>query len=316
MKKILFISILILSYLSIFSQSVVEEEVILTTKNNEKLYGTLLTSDKSDSSVVLIIPGSGPTDRDGNSLIMNGKNNSLKYLAEDLIEANIPSLRIDKRGVGKSANAMIKEEDLSFETYIGDVVEWGNLLLQDKRFNKIIIAGHSEGSLIGMIAAKKLGATAFISLAGTGMSADSIISKQMEAQPEPLKKEVERVLSKLRNSDTVGDVNPMLYSLFRPSVQPYMISWMKYHPTQEISKLDIPVLVVQGNTDIQVSEEDAKMLDGAAKKSTLIVINHMNHVFKSASTDRNENIATYTNPEMLNVPQLAEEIIKFINEIQ
>ncbi len=298
------------------SQDFKEEEIELTTRDDKSLYGTLLTNDKNDSTIVLIIPGSGPTDRDGNSLILQGKNNSLKYLAEDLIEANLPSLRIDKRGVGKSAKAMTKEEDLTFDMYVEDVVEWGNFLLKDDRFNQIIIAGHSEGSLIGMIAAQKVPVKAYISLAGSGTSADTIISKQMATQPEMLTKEVERVFSKLRKGDTVGDVNILLYSLFRPSIQPYMISWIKYHPAKEIAKLDIPILIVQGNTDIQISVDDAKSLNNANKSSTLVIIDQMNHVFKDAPIDRAANIAAYTNPELKNVPLLASEIIKFISELK
>lgn len=298
------------------SQDFKEDEIELTTRDDKSLYGTLLTNDKNDSTIVLIIPGSGPTDRDGNSLILQGKNNSLKYLAEDLIEANLPSLRIDKRGVGKSAKAMTKEEDLTFDMYVEDVVEWGNFLLKDDRFNQIIIAGHSEGSLIGMIAAQKVPVKAYISLAGSGTSADTIISKQMATQPEMLTKEVERVFSKLRQGDTVGDVNILLYSLFRPSIQPYMISWIKYHPAKEIAKLDIPILIVQGNTDIQISVDDAKSLNNANKSSTLVIIDQMNHVFKDAPIDRAANIAAYTNPELKNVPLLASEIIKFISELK
>ncbi|MCB0409825.1 MAG: alpha/beta hydrolase [Flavobacteriales bacterium] len=298
------------------SQDFKEEEIELTTRDDKSLYGTVVTNDQNDSTIVLVIPGSGPTDRDGNSLILQGKNNSLKYLAEDLIEANIPSLRIDKRGVGKSAQAMTKEEDLTFDMYVEDVVEWGNILLKDDRFNQIIIAGHSEGSLIGMIAAQKIPAKAYISIAGSGIPADSIITKQMEGQPEMLTTELERVFSKLRQGDTVGDVNILLYSLFRPSIQPYMISWIKYHPTNEIAKLDIPILIVQGNTDIQISVDDAKSLNSANKLSTLIIIDQMNHVFKEAPIDRAANIAAYTNPELKNVPLLASEIIKFISELK
>jgi pimeloyl-ACP methyl ester carboxylesterase len=297
------------------AQKLAEEEVELNY-NNVNLYGTLLNSSTNDSTIVIIIPGSGPTDRDGNSSALKGKNNSLKYLAEDLLETGISSLRIDKRGVGESTDAMVKEEDLRFETYIGDVVHWIELLKQEKQFKKIVVAGHSEGSLIGIIAAQQTNVAGFISLAGTGISADEIIKKQLEIQPDLIKEEVNRVFEKLKVGDTVGDVNPMLFSLFRPSVQPYMISWLKYVPTEEISKLSVPILIIQGTTDIQVTVEDAEMLHKAQPKSELVLIEEMNHVFKIVSLNQDENIATYSNPAIKNAPQLANEIIQFINEIK
>lgn len=313
LKKI-FLLITIFSSVCSFAQNFNEEEIELNY-NNVNLYGTLLSSSSANSTIVLIIPGSGPTDRDGNSLMIDGKNNSLKYLAEDLMEQGIPSLRIDKRGVGESAEAMVKEEDLRFEIYVEDVKNWVKLLIEDTRFKKVIIAGHSEGSLIGMLAAQQANVAGFISLAGTGVAADEIIKTQMETQPDLIKNEVNRVFEKLKAGDTVGNVNPMLFSLFRPSVQPYMISWIKYNPTVEIAKLSVPALIIQGTTDIQVSAKDAELLHKALPKSKMVLIENMNHVFKSAPLNQKENIATYSNPALKNVPQLADEIIQFIHAI-
>lgn len=313
--KNLFFLIAIFSTICSFSQNFNEEEIELNY-DNVNLYGTLLSSPNTDSTIVLIVPGSGPTDRDGNSLMIKGKNNSLKYLAEDLIIHGIPSLRIDKRGVGESADAMVKEEDLRFEIYVKDVINWIELLVQDTRFKKVIVAGHSEGSLISMIAAQQTEIVGFISLAGTGITADEIIKKQLATQPELIKEEVKLVFDKLKVGDTVGNVNPMLFSLFRPSVQPYMISWIKYNPVEEIAKLSVSTLIIQGTTDIQVSIEDAELLQKAQPKSKLVLIEGMNHVFKSAPLNQEENVATYSNPELKNVPQLADEIIQFINELK
>ena len=68
---------------------------------------------ESGYPVVLIIPGSGPTDMDGNSAALPGKNNSLKYLAEGLAGKGIASLRYDKRGIASSASAG-KDESVSY----------------------------------------------------------------------------------------------------------------------------------------------------------------------------------------------------------
>jgi len=144
--------------------AVIEEAIKLETPNGN-LYGTLLLpQSKRKVPVVLIISGSGPTDRDGNSPLLKGPNNSLKLLAEGLASNGIASLRYDKRGVGQTGKEMLlaaqtaktvpREVDLRFDAFIGDAVLWGQQLRGDKRFSTVTIAGHSEGSLIGMIAAE------------------------------------------------------------------------------------------------------------------------------------------------------------------
>ena len=311
--KFFIIVLLVVSELS-FAQKNREEELTLKSKPSN-LYGTLLVPEAYSSTVILIVPGSGPTDRDGNSNILKGNNNSLKYLAENLATNGFASLRIDKRGVGKSLNAMTREEDLRFETYVNDVIDWGFNLLNDIRFKELIIIGHSEGALIGMIATKELELKAYVSLAGTSLTADSIISKQMAQQPQEIKTAVEKVFKELRKGNTVENINSDLAMLFRISVQPYMISWMKYNPTKEIANLTVPSLIVQGTTDIQISPEEAKMLHQANKKSELVIIDNMNHVLKEVSTEREANIASYSDPELKNHNQLIKELTKFFNSL-
>jgi esterase/lipase len=311
MKKI-FITISFLIFVIIVSAQKTTEEKLTLKSTPANLYGTLLVPENYSSVVVMIIPGSGPTDRDGNSALVGGKNNSLKYLAEDLAANGIASFRMDKRGVGESLNAMTKEKDLRFETYVNDAIDWGFQLLNDNRFKELIIIGHSEGSLIGMIATRELDVKAYISLAGTALTADSIITKQISQQSKEVKDEVERVFKQLKQGNTVDNVKPELLALFRPSVQPYLISWIKYNPSKEIEKLEIPILIIQGNTDIQVSEEDANLLHKSNPKSDLQIVDGMNHVLKEVVVDRETNMATYSNPDLKNHPKLIEIIIDFI----
>src|SRR4051794_11632517 len=131
---------------------------------DKTLHSTLLLPKHMSKAmpIVLMISGSGPTDRNGNSPMLPGKNNSLLMLAEGLASNGIASLRYDKRGIGESAAAMVSEADLRFETYVDDAVSWCEQLRKDARFSKVIIAGHSEGSLIGMLAAKRCNADGFI----------------------------------------------------------------------------------------------------------------------------------------------------------
>ncbi len=291
-----------------------ESEIVLKTPTGD-ISGTLTIPVKSAKTpVVIIIAGSGPTDRDGNSPL-GVKTNAYKMLAEGLAGNRISVLRYDKRGIGKSNTAMTSESDLRFETYINDVTGWINLLQKDKRFSKIILLGHSEGSLIGMVAAEKPGISKFISVAGAGSPADKILQDQLKKQLTPqLLEESDKILDSLRHGKTVSKVNPMLVSLYRPSVQPYLISWFKYDPAKEISKLKIPVLIIQGNTDIQVSVDDARLLSKAKPDARLLIIENMNHILKEAEADRQKNLATYNEPELPLKKGLVDEITSFIKK--
>ncbi len=284
-----------------------------------KLYGTLeVPSGSGPFTLVLIHAGSGPTDRDGNSPLLPGKNNSLKLLAEGLSSNGIASLRFDKRGIAQSAGAASKEESLRFEDYINDLVAWLEAMRKDSRFNRFVIAGHSEGSLIGMVAAQKAKADVYISIAGIGRSADQILLEQLGPQlSADMYKETQRVLTELKAGRSVDAKSIQLpaqltAALFRDSVQPYMISWFRYDPAAEIAKLSIPVLIVQGTTDIQVSLKDSELLAAANPKAKRVVLEGMNHVLKTAPADRQANAATYSNPDLALAPGFLDAIVSFI----
>ena len=308
MKKLSFI--VVLFALSIILVARESTEVSLTTATGE-IKGTLLIPETVNKpTVVLIIAGSGPTDRNGNNPMMT--NNSLKMLAEGLAENGIASLRYDKRGVAQSMSAGTKEIDLRFEDYVNDAKAWVGLLDKDARFEDIVILGHSEGSLIGMLAAQKAAVKKFVSLAGVGAPAAEIIRKQLKAQPPVVLQQTEPILSKLEKGEAVDSVPPMLFSLFRPSVQPYMISWFKYDPAKELAQLEKPILIIQGTTDIQVGLEDAEKLYKANDNAQKEIIEGMNHVLKKAEADRMKNIQTYSDPNLALHPQLIPIIVSFV----
>ena len=289
-----------------------EEEITLETKTGDIKGSLLIPSVSEKTAVVLIIAGSGPTDRNGNNPIMT--NNSLIMLAKELQKNGIASVRYDKRGIGESKNSGLQESDLRFEHYVKDVEDWVELLKENDRFSEIIVLGHSEGSLIGMIASQKNEVEKFISVAGAGISAGDIIRQQLKAQPPVVLNQSLPIIEKLENGEREENVPQMLYSLFRPSVQPYMISWFKYDPQKEIAKLDKPVLIIQGTTDIQVSVSDADKLALANKKSQKQIIEGMNHILKEAEADRQKNIQTYSMPDLPLKKELMEVILKFIEE--
>lgn len=299
---------------SIKEQPMTEEESVVTLDTGTGLLeGTLLISSAPDStSVALIIAGSGPTDRNGNNPRMT--NNSLRMLAHGLSEAGISSVRYDKRGIAKSKKAGPKESDLRFENYIDDASSWINYLSEQDRFKEIIVIGHSEGALIGMVASKHDAVRKFISLAGPGRNLDEIIREQLREQPPKLLEQTTPILDKLKQGELVDDVPKALKALFRPSVQPYLISQLKYDPAVEIAKLSKPVLVVQGTTDIQITEKDADLLAGNNDNASKVVIDGMNHVLKSASTDRKSNLKTYNEPDLPISPALLDAVEQFLNE--
>jgi uncharacterized protein len=274
------------------------------------IFGTLtLPKNFSNGPVALIIAGSGPTDRNGNNPSM--KNESLRMLSYALANNAIASLRYDKRGIAESRESMKGESQLRFEDYIRDAEGWLDLLKKDKRFSKVVVIGHSEGSLIGMVAAYKH-ADGFVSVAGAGRSADKILKEQLSKQPQSVQDLSFPVIDSLVKGKTVSNVDPMLYSLFRPSVQPYIISWFKYDPQAEIKKLSIPALVLQGTNDIQVSTEDAHLLAKANDHAQLVLIDNMNHILKTVQGDRDANMATYTNPSLPINDTLVDAIVNFI----
>lgn len=287
----------------------IEEKVVLPNDMG-KVYGSLLVPNITSETVALIISGSGPTDRDGNQPTL--KNNSLKQLAHTLYQSDIASLRYDKRAIAESKIKDFNEADLLFEHYVEDASSWIQWLKESSRFKQIVVIGHSEGSLIGMIAAQRSGADKFISLAGPGKSADRLLKEQLAKQTG-----VSYFADPLIDDLAQGkQVKPpfFLKTLFRPSVQPYLISWFKYDPSKEIAKLDIDCLVIQGNTDLQVSVKDATLLANSNSKASIIIIDGMNHILKNTSENKKENLGSYNDPSLPLDKELTKQITAFINK--
>lgn len=264
--------------------------------------------------VVLIIAGSGPTDRNGNTPALPGANNSLKMLADGLAARGVASVRYDKRGIAGSRAAMTAEADIRFAHFVDDARDWIRQLRADPRFSTVTVVGHSEGSLVGMIAANDGGADAFVSLEGAGRNAKDIIVAQLAAAqlPPNVVEMARNIMSKIENGQKADSVPPFLAALFRPTVQPYLISWFKYTPSVEIAKLTVPVLIIQGTTDLQTTEEDAKLLAAGLPSAKLVMIEGMNHVLKSAPPGRAEQMPVYSDPTLPVVSQLLDDVAAFV----
>jgi len=272
----------------------VESELQLNTGTGI-LNGTLcVPKAKKAIPVALIIAGSGPTDRNGNNPVM--KNDALKKIAHGLAAKGIASLRYDKRGIAASAAAMKSEEELLFSHYADDAKGWINLLKSDQRFGSLTIIGHSEGSLVGMLAAEK--ADRFISLAGAGRPIDVVLREQLSSLPDELRGLSNKYLDSLKAGRRIANPDQRLMMLFRPSVQPYMISWLKHDPAEIISRMQIPVMIVQGTKDVQVAVTDAQLLYAAQPKARYLLIEKMNHVLRTIEGDADQNLVSYSDDRL------------------
>ncbi len=310
--RFLFSILFSLLYVISPAQFITEEKTLSTSTGN--LAGTLIlpTSGKI-FKLVVIQAGSGATDRNGNS--GNAlRANCYRLMAEELSKKNIATLLTDKRGIAKSAGAMKSEASLRFDDYADDLAGWISFMKKDKRIGKVFIAGHSEGSLVGMLAAQKEKVNGYISIAGAGESIDKIIVWQYAQQLPKAAVVVDSLLNRMKNNQKIDTVPPYLLSIFRPSVQPYILSWMLHDPCAEIKKLNIPILILQGTTDIQVEVKQAELLKACKPEATLKIITGMNHILKEAPLDRSKNIATYTNETLPLMPGLVDTIVKFINK--
>lgn len=264
--------------------------------------------------VVLLIAGSGPTDMNGNSMQLGIQPNTLKLIAEGLAQKGIATVRFDKRGIASSAAAAKDEFSLRFDDYVNDVRLWIDKLAGDRRFKGVYVLGHSEGALIGMVACRSnTKVKGFISVAGSGKSMDKLIESQLSALPQELKDRVVAINDSLRNGKLYPQVPLGLQALFRTSVQPYLISCYKYNPIDIIGTLEMPVMIVQGKTDIQVPWADAELLKQAAPKAGLFLIADMNHVLKDCSVmEQQAQLATYSDPSLPLNSELLLLLEKFV----
>ncbi|WP_210559086.1 MULTISPECIES: alpha/beta fold hydrolase [unclassified Pseudomonas] len=309
--------ILSLTLFTGFAHATVLQRPISLDTGSGELFGSLLLP-KSDNPVpvVLILAGSGPTDRDGNNPD-GGRNDSLKRLAWVLAKHNIASVRYDKRGVAASRPATPDERNLSVEGYVDDAVAWSQKLKSDPRFGPLILLGHSEGALIATLAATRADAAALISLSGSARPVDQVIREQLaRSLPPPLMLRSNELLDSLKAGHTDDNVPAPLQPIFRPSVQPYLISLFRQDPAKAFAQLKMPTLIVQGSNDMQVGVGDAQALKAAKPDAELVVIEGMNHVMRIVPADVKRQLASYKDPNLPLAAELGGKLIEFIDGIR
>ncbi|WP_407315716.1 alpha/beta hydrolase [Pseudomonas sp. nanlin1] len=295
--------------------SVLQRPVELDTGHGILHGSLLLPRSEQPVPVVLIISGSGPTDRDGNNP-EGGRNDSLKKLALLLARNQIASVRYDKRGVASGRVATPDERDLSVEGYVDDAVAWAQQLKSDPRFGPLVILGHSEGALIATLAAPRAGAAGVISLSGSGRPMDQVLREQLrEHLPAALLPRAEQLLDRLKAGQFDPQVPPPLQVIFRPSVQPYLVSLFRQDPAAAMGQLTMPALIVQGRNDMQVGIADAQALHQAKPDAQLALIDGMNHVLRIVADNREAQLDSYKNPKLPLADALARRLVGFIKSV-
>lgn len=286
---------------------------------NGILNGTMTIATDPSAPVVLIIPGSGPTDRDGNSPL-GIKAATYRLLAEELAIHGVTTVRIDKRGMFASAGACPDANAVTVEDYVVDIQSWINAI-REKTGNKCVwLLGHSEGGLVALKTAQQAkDICGLILIATPGRPLAEVLKEQLRANPanEPLLTQSDVAINTMvagKRFDVEG-MHPALAPLFREAVQGFLISLFKIDPTQLAARVKIPVLIIQGERDLQVGVRDAQMLKAASATAKLVLLPDANHVLKSViSADRGANFAAYADAHLPLVSGVTEAIADFVRQ--
>ena len=300
----------IIIYISsiVFSFAQVNSEEVYLQNDSIQLPGTL-TFINENTPLIIWVHGSGNVDRNGNQAGVNINANYIKQFRDAVNKENISFFSFDKRTSSPKNMKFLK--DTNFNDFVSDVSIVVNHFKDDKRFSEIILVGHSQGSLIAMLAIKNT--TKYISLAGPSESVDKTIVKQITKQNEPLGKITEAHFKELKETGAIKTVNPFLFSVFAKQNLAFMSSWLQYNPSEEIKKLTIPILIINGSKDLQVKVDDAQGLHAANPKSRLVIIDNMNHVLKQIDKDE-DNLKSYYSADYPLSKKLIETVVSFVKK--
>lgn len=293
-----------------------ESELRLTTGSPPLGALLALPSASTPRAGVLIIPGSGPTDRDGNNTL-GIQTDAYRLLAHALASNGVASLRIDKRGMFSSASPGTDPNAVTLELYASDIHRWLDHWRALAPDLPLYLLGHSEGGLVALLAAQdRPDLAGVILVACPGRPLGDVLRAQLKANPAnaPLLPAAESAITELENGRTfnASTLPAPLRPLFNNSIQNFLVSAFAARPADLIARLPQPVLIIQGDNDIQVSTEDARLLAAAQPRATLRIVENMNHILKISPRDPAANLATYRQPELPLAPALARELATFI----
>lgn len=272
---------------------------------------------RAKAPVVLIVPGSGPTNRDGDNT-HGVRAGTYRLLAEGLAAQGVTSMRVDKRGMFGSAAPDLDPNKVTIADYASDVTSWADALKPITGAPCIWVLGHSEGALVALAAAVQRpdDICGLILAASPGRRLSDVLRDQLRAEAAyaPILKQALAAIGQLeqgRHVDVSG-YPERLKMLFHPTVQTYLINAFAYDPVDLLKRYAGPVLVLQGSTDLQVSNADAERLKAARPDVRLVMLPGVNHVLKAAPADRAANLATYGDPLLPIAPAAVEAVAAFV----
>jgi pimeloyl-ACP methyl ester carboxylesterase len=283
---------------------------------NAPLHGTLLNAGKG-TPVVLIIPGSGPTDRDGNNPY-GVRAKTYRLMAEALAAKGISSVRIDKRGMFASKPAIADGNAVRIADYADDVRSWVKAAQTATGARCVWLLGHSEGGLVVLAAGDASNICGYILISASGRPFGALIHDQIHANPANaiIFDQADAALAKLeagKKVDVTG-MSPALMPLFNPAVQDYLIDLIHYQPVDLAAQTRLPMLIVQGQSDLQINESDARALAKARPDATLVLLPGVNHVLKNIGAgDVRANVASYANPDLPIDPGVVAAVADFVS---
>lgn len=297
------------------------EENVSIESSGCTLFGTLATPADDGDTAILIIAGSGPTDRNGNNPLGVGAR-SYALIADLLADEGFASLRYDKRGIGASELSREKLEKVVLEDFIGDARRLARYLKHERGYARVVLLGHSEGALIALAAAgDNPDVDAVVSLCGPGQPLDALIKKQIGRQTGQLgltkTLEIYGILDSLKTGRVPRHIPADLERMLFPrAVLPFLISAMRYDPAQLAARLRKPLLIVGGENDIQVGPEQAEMLKLAQPTAEMAVVEKMTHVLKSCdTTDSVIQILAYQNGDLPLSPGLKKILLDYLKRL-
>jgi len=285
----------------------------------EGLSGTYIPSTGTTPGPgVVIIAGSGPTDRNGNNAL--GLNtNTYKLLADALAAAGIASVRYDKRGVAGSVKIGKPEKDLRVANFADDAVTVAAWLKKKPGVGPIVLMGHSEGGLIALLAAKRAHPAGIVLLAAPGRKLAAILREQFTRSNSTTRAyapEALAIIAALERGEDVTDIVPALAPAFRPSVQPYLRSLMAVDPAALAEGWTKPLMVVGGGRDVQIGKSDFDALTASRPDAVAYWEPEMAHTLKLAGPSSQSMAGAYMDPNQPLPTGLADRIISFIKDLK
>ncbi|MGD9921301.1 MAG: alpha/beta hydrolase family protein [Pseudorhodoplanes sp.] len=287
------------------------------------LHGTIARPGKpARGPAVLIIAGSGPTDRNGNGPpnpdgskpFLN--TDSYRLLAAGLASNGIVSLRYDKRGIAESRALASREDDVVFDHFVTDAITALQSLQSRPGVASVVIAGHSEGGMIALAAAQRVPVAGLVLLTTSGRTYLALLRAQLKGRlPPDLEARSDAIMDSLAAGKRVDDLPPPLAALFRPSAQPFLISIGNFDPAAALAQSKVPALLVHAGRDLQVGQADFDALRNGRKDAQILILPEANHTLKVSPADLDGNRALYSNPSAPLDPALMPRMVEFISSV-